>query len=200
MPIISTGLNYLLLLALAFTTGFEITILTFFCPRNLFRRHVKIIPMMNPTTNVTMIRRIPFPRVAGVRTYTGWRKCSPKIRLRKFCMKVGKMVIINARIRCINETNVPKNNPALNLLSMEIILKNKINGLTNCELTNYEWKGYNGWDRRIRRGRAKSNLSNLSLISLFFHEDEDGEYHHTCSQSYKHTCYQIIEKESSSYS
>ena len=119
-------LNYLLFLALAFTPGFAtpgfvITILTFFCPRNLFHRHAKIIPIMYPTTKVNSTRRIPFPRVAGVRMYTGWRKCSQNIRSRNFCIVVGMIAITTAQIKCINERKHPKTNPALNLLSMDIM-------------------------------------------------------------------------------
>ena len=115
--------HYFLFLIFAFTTVFEITILTFFCPRNLFRRHPKTIPIMYPIPKVTMTSKIHFPRVAWVMTYTGWMKCNPKIRSINFCIPVGVIAIATAQIRCINATKVPKTNPVLNLLIMRNMIK-----------------------------------------------------------------------------
>lgn len=68
--------------------------------------------------NVMMISKIPFHRVAWVIVYTGWMKCNPNIRSIIFCIPVGVIAIIPARIKWMKAIKLPKTNPVLHLLSM----------------------------------------------------------------------------------
>ncbi len=106
---------YFLVLALTFDCTM---IFIFLSPRNLFRKHAKTTPIIYQITKVMMISKMPFPRVAWVITYTGWRKCNQNIQSINFCIPVGVIAIATAHTKWMNETKQPKTNPALNLLSM----------------------------------------------------------------------------------